>query len=92
MSEPHETPDSTVPDTAMATGNDRGEFGQTDTRPLAKEERKLLEKLQKGKGEAEPALEDSPQVAAAVADDVPLPTSGPLGGNDDGLDPEFTDR
>ena len=87
------SPDPTLPDTAMATGNDEGEFGRSDTRPLAEDERTLLEKLQKpGKGEAEPAVEDSAEVAAAAADDAPLPTGGDVGGNDDGLDAEFTDR
>jgi hypothetical protein len=86
-------PDTALPDTAMATGNDQGEPGHPDTRPLAKNERKLLEKLQKpGKGEAEPAVEDSPEVAAAVADDAPLPTDEVAGGNDDGLDAQFTDQ
>ena len=86
-------PDSALPDTAMATGNDQGEPGHPDTRPLAKDERKLLEKLQKpGKGEAAPAVEDSPEFAAAAADDAPLPGGADAGGNDDGLDAEFTDR
>jgi len=93
MTEQNVTPDSTVADTAMATGNDQGEPGSTDTRPLADDERKLLKKLQKpGKGEAEPAVEDSPAVAAAVADDAPLPSDEVAGGNADGLDAEFTDR
>ena len=89
-----EQADSTLPDTAMATGNDEGEPGRTDTRPLAKDERKLLKALQKpGKGDAEPAVEDSPQVAAAVSDDAPLPVGEDVvGGNADGLDAEFTDR
>ena len=86
-------PDAALPDTAMATGNDHGDPGHTDARPLAKDERKLLKQLQKpGKGEAEPAVEDSPAVAAAAADDAPLPVDGPVGGNADGLDAEFTDR
>jgi hypothetical protein len=89
MSEP-----SDIPDTAMATGNDEGEPGQPDTRPLAPDERRLLEALEQPvDGPAEPAVEDSPAVASAAADDSPLPGQGPTpGGNDDGLDPEFTDR
>jgi len=84
---------SELPDTAMATGNDEGEPGIPDTRPLAKDERKLLKQLQKpADGEGQPAVEDGPEVAAAAADDAPLPTDGPVGGNDDGLDAEFTDR
>ena len=81
-----------LPDTAMATGNDEGEPGERpDAGPLAEDERRLLETLRKpGEGEAEPALEDSPVVATAVAEDSPLPSTG--GGNDDGLDAEFTDR
>jgi len=84
---------SELPDTAMATGNDQGEPGRTDTRPLERDERKLLKQLRKpGDGPAEPAVEDAPEVAAAAADDAPLPVDEPAGGNTDGLDPEFTDR
>ena len=82
-----------LPDTAMATGNDQGAPGRSDTRPLAKDERKLLKALRKpGEGTAEPAVEDAPEVAAAVADDAPLPSGVDAGGNEDGLDAEFTDR
>ena len=85
--------DPSLPDTAMATGNDEGEPGATDARPLEKDERKLLKRLTKpADGEAQPAVEDDPAVAAAVADDAPLPVEGEAGGNADGLDPEFTDR
>jgi hypothetical protein len=84
--------ESELPDTAMATGNDEGAPGLSDTRPLAKDERKLLKELRKpGDGDAEPAVEDSPQVAAAIAEGSPLPGDG-AAGNDDGLDAEFTDR
>jgi hypothetical protein len=85
---------SEIPDTAMATGNDEGEPGRPDTRPLAPDERQLLEALeQPADGPAEPAVEDAPEVAAAAADDSPLPAQGPVGGgNPDGLDPQFTDR
>jgi|tagenome__1003787_1003787.scaffolds.fasta_scaffold20097547_2 hypothetical protein len=84
--------DSELPDSAMATGNDEGEPGLSDTRPLAHDERRLLKELTKpAKGSAEPAVEDAPQVASAAADDTPLPGAGG-GGNPDGLDPEFTDR
>ena len=83
---------SELPDTAMATGNDEGEPGRPDTRPLAKDERKLLKQLQKSTDDpAEPAVEDSPEVAAAVGDDAPLPTRD-AGDQGDGLTPEFTDR
>ena len=86
-------PDPTLPDTALATGTDEGEPGRPDTRPLAEDERALLEQLQEpGEGEAEPAVEDSAEVAAAAADGAPLPTGEDVGGNDDGLDAEFTDR
>ena len=84
---------SEIPDTAMATGNDEGEPGRPDTRPLAPDERKLLEALeQPADGPAEPAVEDAEEVAFAAADDSPLPgaTDGDDGG--DGLEPEFTDR
>ena len=85
--------DPSLPDTAMATGNDEGEPGRADTRPLEKDERKLLKRLEKGAdGEAQPAVEDGPEVAAAVADHAPLPVDGVAGGNADGLDPQFTDR
>ena len=85
--------DSELPDTAMATGNDEGEPGHPDTRPLAKDERKLLKELRKSAdGGGEPAVEDAPEVAAAVDDDTPLPAQAAAGGNDDGLDAEFTDR
>jgi hypothetical protein len=86
------TPDDTTPDTAMATGNDEGEPGRPDTRPLAEDERRLLEELRKpGDGSPEPAVEDSPAAAAAAADDAPLP--GTAGGDQgDQLAPEFTDR
>ena len=84
---------SELPDTAMATGNDEGEPGISDTRPLAKDERTLLEQLQKpGDGAGEPAVEDAEAMATAVADDAPLPAVAETGGNDDGLDAEFTDR
>ena len=99
MTEQSDTPDTALPDTAlpdtgMATGNDDREPGHPDTRPLAKDERKLLEQLQKpGKGQAEAAVEDSPEVAAAAADDAPLPVGEDVaGGNADGLDAQFTDR
>jgi hypothetical protein len=71
-----------LPDTAMATGNDEGEPGQPDTRPLAPDERQLLEALD------QPA--DGP-AADDVRDAVPAPPDGP-GEQDDGLTPEFTDR
>jgi hypothetical protein len=68
---------SELPDTAMATGNDEGEPGRPDTRPLAEDERVLLEELKKSAG-GEPAVDDRPEVAAPAAADA--------GGNDDGLD------
>ena len=82
-----------LPDTAMATGNDEGDPGSPDPRPLAKDERKLLKQLQKPTDDpVEPAVEDSPEVAAAVAEGSPLPGAVVDGGNGDGLDAEFTDR
>jgi|UPI00047AB1B4 hypothetical protein len=85
---------SEIPDTAMATGNDEGEPGHPDTRPLAKDERKLLKELRKSAdGSGEPAVEDGPEMAAAAGDDAPLPAAtGGDGQAGDGLDPEFTDR
>jgi hypothetical protein len=86
---------SEIPDTAMATGNDEGEPGQPDTRPLAPDERRLLEALeQPTDGPAEPAVEDDPVVTSAAAGDSTLPAGTLDGGGDqdDGLTPEFTDR
>jgi hypothetical protein len=87
---------SEIPDTAMATGNDDGEPGQPDTRPLAPDERQLLEALEHpADGPPEPAVEDSPEVASAAADDSPLPglaRSDGGTGQGDGLEPDFTDR
>jgi hypothetical protein len=90
-----ESPDSTLPDTAMATGNDQGEPGERSTGgPLDAEDRQLLEALEHPvDAPAEPAAEDAPEVASAVADDAPLPPAGDHGGvQDDGLTPEFTDQ
>ena len=85
---------SEIPDTAMATGNDEGEPGHPDTRPLAEDERRLLKELKKSAdGSGEPAVEDGPEMAAAAGDDAPLPAAtGGDGQAGDGLDPEFTDR
>jgi hypothetical protein len=89
-----ESPDSALPDTAMATGNDEGVPGERNPASLDSEEREMLEALEHPEGgPAEPAVEDAPEVAAAVADDAPLPPAGDLGGaQDDGLTPEFTDQ
>jgi hypothetical protein len=58
---------------------------------LTPEEQRLLEELEKPSDvPSEPAVEDSPAVAAAVDDDAPLPAAG--GDEGDGLTPEFTDR
>ena len=89
------TPDDTTPDTAMATGSDAGEPGeQRDGGPLTPDEQQLLEALSSpADGTAQPAVEDSPQVAAAAADDAPLPMAGTdVGDQGDELAPEFTDR
>jgi len=87
------TPDDTTPDTAMATGNDEGEPGRPDTRPLERDERRLLEELERsGDGTARPAVEDAPEMAAAAADDAPLPALADGGEQGDDLTPEFTDR
>jgi hypothetical protein len=89
------TPDDTTPDTAMATGNDEGEPGeQRDSGPLSADERQLLERLEAPDDTpAQPAVEDSPEVAAAADDDAPLPSAGTDAGDQgDALAPEFTDR
>ena len=86
---------SEVPDTAMATGNDEGEPGERrDTGPLSADEQRLLQQLEApDDASATPAVEDSPEFAAAADDDAPLPLSAGSGnGGDDGLNPEFTDR
>jgi hypothetical protein len=85
---------SEIPDTAMASGNDDGEPGVNDTRPLGPDELQLLDALeQPADGPAEPAVEDSPEVAFAAADDSPLPALNEDDGDaGDGLEPEFTDR
>jgi hypothetical protein len=79
----------------MATGNDEGEPGEhRDTGPLSPDEQQLLERLEApDDSPAQPAVEDSPEVAAAVDDDAPLPTAGTDGGDQgDELTPKFTDR
>jgi hypothetical protein len=85
-----------VPDSAMATGNDEGEPGeQRDRGQLSADEQELLERLEHPDDTAAtPAVEDAPEVAAAVDDDAPLPAavSEAAGQGDDGLTPEFTDR
>jgi hypothetical protein len=89
------TPDDTTPDTAMATGSDAGEPGERrDGGPLTPDEQQLLERLEAPDDTpARPAVEDSPEVAAAAADDTPLPVPGTDGGDQgDELTPEFTDR
>jgi hypothetical protein len=85
---------SDLPDTAMATGNDEGLPVPPIPGPLAPEERLLLDALElTTDGPAEPAVEDSDEVALAVADDAPVPgLAGDEGGSGDGLEPEFTDR
>src|SRR3954467_4689590 len=78
-------PDTALPDTAMATGNDEGQPGERNAASLDDEEREMLESLEHPEGgPAEPALEDSPEVAAAVADDAPVPSAGRAGGGERG--------
>ncbi|SDY37284.1 hypothetical protein SAMN05661080_03261 [Modestobacter sp. DSM 44400] len=84
-----------VPDTAMATGNDEGEPGeQRASGPLSADEQQLLEQLETPDDTpAAPAVEDSPEAAAAADDDAPLPPAEGAGeGEGDELTPEFTDR
>jgi hypothetical protein len=89
-----ESPDSTLPDTAMATGNDEGVPGERNPASLDSEERGMLQALEHPEGgPGVPAVEDSPEVASAVADDAPLPSAGDqVGPQDDGLTPRFTDE
>jgi hypothetical protein len=88
-------PDETTPQTAMATGNDEGVPGEhRDGGPLTPDERQLLERLEHPDDTpAVPAVEDSPEVAAAADDDAPLPRpAADVGDQGDDLAPEFTDR
>jgi hypothetical protein len=85
---------SELPETAMATGNDEGEPGErSGSGPLAPDERQLLDALtEPDDTPAGPAAEDAPEVAAAVADDAPLPAADGGTADDDPLTPQFTDR
>lgn len=62
---------TTVPDTAMATGNDDSPPGDVPRGPLDAEERAVLAELRQGGGEPVigTAAEDSPAVERAVQDD-----------------------
>jgi hypothetical protein len=89
------TPDDTTPDTAMATGNDEGEpGGHRDGGPLTPDERRFLDRLTDPDDDApaQPAVEDSPEAAAAADDEAPLPRpAADVGDQGDELAPEFTD-
>ncbi len=79
----------TVPDSAMATGNDEATPGEmTDETPLDPAERALLAALeQPATPVVDQAVEESPAAAAAVDDGTPLPLAESTG--DDALAPRF---
>jgi hypothetical protein len=85
-----------VPDTAMDTGSDDGEFGEgTDPTALTDDERAILERL-RASGDASPGgtpggtPEESADAAAAVGDDAPLAAYDPPDGREvDPLAPVF---
>jgi hypothetical protein len=77
------------PDTAMASGSDGGEPGEsTDRRPLRPEEQAVLDVLT---GDAGPVVgefpEESEAASRAADDETPLPAEG--GDQEDGLSATF---
>ena len=81
--------DDRLPETGMNTGSDEGEPGdRAPFEPLAESDRALLDALRRpAPGGGDEAVEERPEVAAAVRDDAPLPADG--GSQDDGLAPQF---
>jgi hypothetical protein len=81
--------DSTVPDTAMASGSDAGEpgehLGPSDLEP---DEQRLLEALTgDAPGRSEEPVADTVAAVRAAEDEGPLPAHG--GSQGDGLDAVF---
>lgn len=67
-------PDSVVPDSAMGTGSEEGTPGRgREDLPLDPDEQRLLAELKRSGPDAVAPVEDTPEAAAAVADDAPLP-------------------
>jgi hypothetical protein len=84
--------DSTVPDTAMASGSDAGEPGEhLGPADLEPDEQRLLRELTREAAASPAAPGDAPEdsiAAVRAAEDVaPLPAHG--GSQDDGLDAVF---
>jgi hypothetical protein len=83
-------PESTLPDSAMASGSDAGEpGGHLGPGDLDPDEERLLAALERDAPNLEepPVEEVLPEIRAAE-DDTPLPDEG--GEPDDGLTPRFT--
>jgi hypothetical protein len=78
--------DSTVPDTAMASGSDAGEPGEhLGPADLLPAEQRLLEELERGRDDQPP--EDQVAAVRAAEDEGPLPAHG--GPQHDGLEAVF---
>jgi hypothetical protein len=79
----------TGPDSAMATGSDAGEPGESgDRRPLRSDEEAVLDALGQDAGPAEGDFPEESDAAGRAADDeTPLPAEG--GEQEDGLTPRF---
>ena len=79
----------TDPDSAMASGSDAGEPGESgDRRPLRPDEEAVREVLEQDTGPAEGDFPEESDAAGRAADDeTPLPAEG--GEQGDGLTPKF---
>jgi hypothetical protein len=79
----------TGPDSAMASGSDAGEPGESsDRRPLRSDEEAVLDALEQDAGPAAGDFPEESDAASRAADDeTPLPAEG--GEQEDGLTPKF---
>jgi hypothetical protein len=84
-------PDSTLPDSGMASGSDAGQpGGHLGPGDLAPDEERLLAALERdAQGLREPSIEESILQVRAAEDEAPLPGGGRE--PDDGLTPRFTE-
>ena len=84
-------PDSTLPESAMASGSDAGQpGGHLGPGDLAPDEERLLAALERDAQDLrEPSIEESILQVRAAEDEAPLP-GGDAGEPDDGLTPRFT--
>jgi hypothetical protein len=84
-------PDSSLGDSAMASGSDAGEPGEhLGPAELLPDERRLLAALEEGATDPHTdAAEDSVAAVRAAEDEGPLPAEG--GQQDDGLAARFSD-